>query len=367
MTNKPINIEKLRSLGVPEEIIAAMDPHDGGNITPQGEVLFLDEERQASKEHPDRPMRKNHPNGLGIKNAVAKNIASSSAAKISAGGKPPVKMFQMIVDAAAWPEDSMKGKVFQKMMGLDDKGYSCGTIFPLNHNLSEDSTAGVIPIDLVYSYLEDAEYIAILNACVCREVFDCKDYPKDLGCIFLNAAGRHAVENNIAVHVTLEEAKAHVQRAKKAGLAAHAEMQEMEQMIWGLRNDEMNEFRMVCFCCPCCYTAFKTAKAGSQRVKDRFTSCGYTTTVDHDKCVGCHKCQSVCPKQAISYREDGKCVIDQDNCFGCGFCKEECAVGALVLQQTFPMRKNVDEHFMKEHRIDDGFTYKEAVMHGRDK
>ncbi len=363
MASKPINVEKLRSLGVPEEVIATLDPRDGGNITPQGEVLFLDEERQASKEHPERPMRKNHPNGLGIKNALAHKLASSDKTKPGPDGEPPVKMFQIIVDAASWPEDSIKGKIFQKMLGMDEKGYSCGTVMPLNHNLSEDSTAGVIPIDLVYSYLEDAEYIAILKVCVCRQVFDCKDYPIDLGCIFLNAAGRHAVENGIADKATVEEAKAHVQRAKKAGLVANAELQEMEQLIWGLRNDEMNEFRMLCFCCPCCCTAFKVVQAGSQRVKDRYSSCGYTTTVDHDKCVGCHKCQSVCPKQAISYREDGKCVIDQDNCFGCGFCKEECAVGALTLQQTFPMRENVDEYFMKEHRIDDGFTYNKAVKH----
>ena len=40
-----IDYEKLKSIGVPDEVIASLDPRDGGNITPQGEVLFLDEGR----------------------------------------------------------------------------------------------------------------------------------------------------------------------------------------------------------------------------------------------------------------------------------------------------------------------------------
>ena len=35
-----IDYEKLKSIGVPDEVIASLDPRDGGNITPQGEVLF---------------------------------------------------------------------------------------------------------------------------------------------------------------------------------------------------------------------------------------------------------------------------------------------------------------------------------------
>ena len=36
-----IDVEKLRALGVPEEVIANMDPEDGGNIDANGNVLFL--------------------------------------------------------------------------------------------------------------------------------------------------------------------------------------------------------------------------------------------------------------------------------------------------------------------------------------
>ena len=145
-------------------------------------------------------------------------------------------------------------------------------------------------------------------------------------------------------------------RAKDNGLFCNAEMVEGEQFIWGLRNDEMNEFRMFCFCCPCCCLAMKGVRYAAESAKERYSSCGYTTTVNHDKCAGCHSCAKASPQQAISYREDGKCVIDQDKCMGCGWCKLECKTGALNTQQTFPMRNNVNEYFIKEHRIDDGIT-----------
>lgn len=36
-----IDYEKLKSIGVPDEVIASLDPRDGGNITPQGGSAFL--------------------------------------------------------------------------------------------------------------------------------------------------------------------------------------------------------------------------------------------------------------------------------------------------------------------------------------
>lgn len=34
-----IDYEKLKSIGVPDEVIASLDPRDGGNITPQGKCF----------------------------------------------------------------------------------------------------------------------------------------------------------------------------------------------------------------------------------------------------------------------------------------------------------------------------------------
>ena len=45
---------------------------------------------------------------------------------------------------------------------------------------------------------------------------------------------------------------ARVDRAAELGLTCQSLWVEVEQLIWGFRNDKMDEFFEVCFCCPCC-------------------------------------------------------------------------------------------------------------------
>lgn len=354
---KQIDVEKLKSLGVPDDIISAMDPRDGGNVDANGNVLFLDADRLKSKEHPERPIRVNRPNGLGIKNAFVRAMA----AYINKPGSDPGPAFHFLENSSKAPRNSVQYKLVNSMLGFGQKGYTYGTVLPLNHDLTNYAHSAVMPIDLVFDAMEKAEYIAILNTCVCRVAFSCEDYPVDLGCIFVNAAGRRVVETGIAREATVEEAKEHILKAKAEGLFCNAEMVEGEQYIWGLDNDQMNEFRMFCFCCPCCCLAMKVVKNSSPETKERMHSCGFTATTDHDKCIGCRKCAPICPEEAITYREDGKSVIDQDTCVGCGWCKMECEAKAIRILQNYPMRNSVNEYFLKEARIDDGVTKEKEV------
>lgn len=51
-----------------------------------------------------------------------------------------------------------------------------------------------------------------------------------------------------------------------------------------------------------------------------------------DMCRGCvaHPCQEVCPKDAISFGEDGRSVIDQEKCIKCGKCIAACPYSAII-------------------------------------
>ncbi len=67
--------------------------------------------------------------------------------------------------------------------------------------------------------------------------------------------------------------------------------------------------------------------------------------IDHKKCKECGKCASVCPFNAIvhlerpckracsvgaiTYDEDGLCVISKDKCISCGACIHSCPFGAI--------------------------------------
>lgn len=48
-------------------------------------------------------------------------------------------------------------------------------------------------------------------------------------------------------------------------------------------------------------------------------------------CIGCGKCLSRCPQQALS-RGEGGILVDRDRCRGCGECAKTCYAEALVLR-----------------------------------
>ena len=52
--------------------------------------------------------------------------------------------------------------------------------------------------------------------------------------------------------------------------------------------------------------------------------------IDKKLCTGCTACLSICPKKAISFKEDTDGfkypVIDKDKCIDCGLCKKKCPV-----------------------------------------
>ncbi len=51
--------------------------------------------------------------------------------------------------------------------------------------------------------------------------------------------------------------------------------------------------------------------------------------IDANKCVGCKTCMGVCPANAISVDNNGKCFIDKNKCMGCGTCATICPMSAI--------------------------------------
>lgn len=340
-------------------------PMQSANITSTGEVLYLDADALEAKVDSSRPLRVNQSDGIGFKNWLVHRM-SVMLANDKKGGLHE-KAFQSILKLAAAPENSAQNKVLNRVMGTDEKGYSHVHVIPLNVDLTDKHSTVIVPYDLMIAEIKDADCIAIMNYCVCRMALDCKDYPHDFGCIFTGFAARHVIDLGIAREATVEEAIAHVDKAAELGLMGAADYIEAEQFVWDMKNSEMNDCRMLCFCCECCCIAMNALKVSTRDINNHYTPVGWTAVVDQSKCVGCRLCASHCPRKCISFKEvhegSRKVVRVTDNtaCLGCGFCKKACKFGAISIKQTMPMRKNLQEYFLNEARIDDGRQHAPAV------
>ena len=69
-----------------------------------------------------------------------------------------------------------------------------------------------------------------------------------------------------------------------------------------------------------------------------------------NQCIGCGKCENVCPKQAIRLTRSGV-QIDDAKCVCCGMCVDHCYAGALKIMG----RTVTSEEVMREIRQDSVF------------
>ena len=152
-------------------------------------------------------------------------------------------------------------------------------------------------------------YIAGMDTCLCREANQCKDYPVDVACLFLGEPAKTVVKHGLGRFFTYEEACARVDEAARHGLMGQAVWIEVEQMLWGVRNDEMDRFLEICFCCPCCCIAMRLARNATPAERHRFHPSGWTAVPDRTKCIGCGACSEGphgCPVEAIFLRQRGQ-------------------------------------------------------------
>jgi Pyruvate/2-oxoacid:ferredoxin oxidoreductase delta subunit len=268
--------------------------------------------------------------------------------------KPILKVFKAIVAGSKYMETPFFGPIYNRLMMFTpkEKTYSHGTIYNLNVDVSDKGESVVVPMDLVKDMLRKASYIASSNACICRDANDCKDYPKNVCCLFLSTSGKTVVDHKVGYEISLEDALARVDQAAKLGLIGQALWVEVEQFIWGFSNKTMENFIEMCFCCPCCCVGFNLSKNASREVKSRFRPSGWTAVVTPDLCVGCGDCVKPCPQAAITMGINGKISINQEYCVGCGICKTHCSVDAIKINQTMPMKASVQQYFLDDGRLD---------------
>jgi ferredoxin len=88
----------------------------------------------------------------------------------------------------------------------------------------------------------------------------------------------------------------------------------------------------ICNCCGCCCEALQAARKFSPMQPVATTN--YIPKISKE-CVGCGKCEKVCPVLAVSMKnnKEGKAVahVDHEVCLGCGVCVRSCPKKAIEL------------------------------------
>ncbi|MCD6351786.1 MAG: 4Fe-4S binding protein [Armatimonadetes bacterium] len=56
--------------------------------------------------------------------------------------------------------------------------------------------------------------------------------------------------------------------------------------------------------------------------------------IDREACIGCGKCVTACPAQAIALGPDRKARVSANLCRGCAVCVAQCPVNAITMVST---------------------------------
>jgi ferredoxin len=188
-----------------------------------------------------------------------------------------------------------------------------------------------LPSTVIRHFIEEANHIWLMDKCLCRDTMQCKDYPIDIGCIFMGEAVK-GINPKLGHMATKEEALARIDLAAQHGLIHLVGKNKIDTQWMGIHPG--GRLLTVCSCCPCC-CLYRVLPDLDEDIAAKIEKMpGIEFSIDPTICVGCGKCteEDVCMVRNISL-VDGKAVMG-DLCVGCGRCYEVCPVGAIDMQIT---------------------------------
>jgi len=184
----------------------------------------------------------------------------------------------------------------------------------------------VLPSQVVEHFIEKANYHWIMDTCICREAAKCKDYPHNLGCLFLGEAAM-GINPKQGRRVTKEEALEHERQCREAGLVHLIGRNKLDTVWLNIRPG--NKLLTICNCCPCC-CLWRVLPVLSEKISEKVTKMPGVSVRVTDRCVGCGTCtEDVCFADAISLI--GERSFISEACRGCGNCVSVCPEGAIEL------------------------------------
>ncbi len=184
----------------------------------------------------------------------------------------------------------------------------------------------VLPSKIVDQFIEESCYRFIMNFCICREAMDCKNYPKEIGCLFLGKAAKH-INQEFGHKATKNQALKHVKKCRELGLVHLVGRDVIDEQWLGVYPGE--KLMVVCNCCNCCclWRMLPDMDKDTGMVVKKMPGVEIKVT---DKCTGCGECTDICFVKAIKIKE-GVAQISEE-CRGCGRCAEICPNNAIKVK-----------------------------------
>jgi len=184
----------------------------------------------------------------------------------------------------------------------------------------------VLPSKIVEHFIDNASHHWVMDFCLCRDSNKCKDYPAQLGCLFLGEAVMQ-INPRLGRLVTKEEAHKHVQRCREAGLVHMVGRNKLDVLWLGAGPGE--KLLTICNCCPCC-CLWKMLPEITPQISSKVNRLPGVSVQVSDDCLGYGDCtDDVCFVNAIQL-VDGQAVISSQ-CRGCGRCVDICPNDAIEL------------------------------------
>jgi ferredoxin len=188
-----------------------------------------------------------------------------------------------------------------------------------------------LPSTVIREFINEANHIWLMDKCLCRDNMQCKDYPIELGCIFMGEAVM-GINPKLGHLATKEEAIARIDLAAQHGLIHLIGKNKIDTQWMGVHPG--GRLLTVCNCCPCC-CLYKVLPDLHLDIASKIQKMpGIEVSVNGELCIGCGKCTAddVCMTHNLSL-VDGKSFMG-DYCVGCGRCYEVCPVGAIEIKIT---------------------------------
>lgn len=198
-----------------------------------------------------------------------------------------------------------------------------GRVYVQEPVLTTENAIHILDYERASHIIEEADYIGV-GTCYCRHKMLHANHPCEINapldvCLTLGNVARSLAENGQHARlIDKKEAMDVLERSYAANLVQIGE---------NVREDPA----FICNCCGCCCEALQAARKFSPMQPVATTN--YIPEIS-DECVGCGKCEKVCPVLAISMGNDNegkKAKVDNDVCLGCGVCVRNCPKKAIEL------------------------------------